>query len=117
MGHAEMLLAVAGLNELQVSERVQVLASGDWSSFSPHERAVLHFTRKISKHPEAIEEKDIQILVQYVGRERTLDWLYHISWCNFMTRVADAFQIPLESVNVFENLEKTPSAVKSGKQR
>jgi hypothetical protein len=102
MGHAEMLLAVAGLNELQRSERVEVLASGDWSSFSPHERVLLGFARRLSKSPQAITEHDIQLVVRHVGAERSLDWIYHVGWCNFMTRVADAFQIPLEKDNVFQ---------------
>lgn len=106
MGHAEMLLAVAGLNQLQVDERVQVLASGDWSVFTPQERVVLHYARKLSKQPHAIRQADVQTLTRHLGAERTLDWVYHISWCNFMTRVADAFQIPLEPVNVFLPPEK-----------
>jgi hypothetical protein len=101
MGHAEMLLAVAGLNQLQVSERVQVLASGNWSSFSPQERVVLHFARSLSKYPSSIGDREVQPMIQYLGPHRALDWIFHISWCNFMTRVADAFQIPLEPVNVF----------------
>jgi len=33
MGHTEMLLAVAGLDDAAVSERTSQLASGDWSKF------------------------------------------------------------------------------------
>jgi hypothetical protein len=101
MGHAEMLLAVAGLDQLQVASRVRVLASGDWSSFAPTERVVLHFARHLSKHPQTIGEREVQLLVQHLGHDRALDWIFHVGWCNFMTRVADAFQIPLEPVNVF----------------
>jgi len=35
------------------------------------------------------------------GRERTVDLIYYIAWCNYMTRIADAFQLPLEKENVF----------------
>ena len=106
MGHAEMLLAVAGLNQLQVDHRVRTLASGDWSTFAPHERVILHFARKVSKQPQSVSRQDINTLVQHLGQDRTIDWLFHLSWCNFMTRVADAFQIPLEPVNVFMEIEK-----------
>jgi len=34
MGHCEMLLEVAGLNREQVRERLQCLASDDWSAFA-----------------------------------------------------------------------------------
>jgi hypothetical protein len=106
MGHAEMLLAVAGLDHLQVGERVKVLASGDWSEFAPHERVVLHLARRLSKHPQALGKADVDLAVRHLGADRAIDWMFHISWCNFMTRVADAFQIPLESVNVFLPPEK-----------
>ena len=38
MGHSEMLLAVAGLKEDEVKERVRGLAAGDWSGFTPAEQ-------------------------------------------------------------------------------
>ena len=50
MGHCEMLLAVAGLDEDKITERTRRLAGGDWSSFPPAERAwvsgSLRFTRR-----------------------------------------------------------------------
>jgi hypothetical protein len=101
MGHAEMLLAVAGLDQLQVKQHVKVLASGDWSLFPPHERVLLNFARQLSKKPETIGPAEVDLVVRHLGTDRTLDWMFHICWCNFMTRVADAFQVPLESVNVF----------------
>ena len=36
-----------------------------------------------------------------LGANRTVDLIYYTSWCNYMTRVADAFQLPLERDNVF----------------
>jgi hypothetical protein len=30
-----------------------------------------------------------------------VDLIWYGSWCNYMTRVADAFQLPLERDNVF----------------
>src|ERR1044072_3630171 len=101
MGHAEMLLAVAGLNELQVEERVKVLASGDWSSFKPEERVLLRFAKQLSQRPQQLNPTDVQLVIRNVGLERTLHWTFHIGWCNFMTRIADSFQIPLEKENIF----------------
>jgi hypothetical protein len=101
MGHTEMLLAVAGLSELSVKERAKKLASGDWSSFPPKERVGLHFARKLTKVPWEVKGKDIETLLAHLGREHALDSVWYVCWCNYMTRVADAFQIPLERENVF----------------
>jgi alkylhydroperoxidase family enzyme len=108
MGHTEMLLAVAGLDELGLKERVTKLASGDWSSFPAGERAGLLFAHKLTKTPWAVEQEDIDTLTAHLGRERALDTIWYVCWCNYMTRVADAFQIPLERENVFMD-EKPPS--------
>jgi hypothetical protein len=106
MGHTQMLLAVAGLKELALKERVATLASGDWSSFSPNERAGLFFAYKLTRTPWAVGRIDIETLTAHLGRERALDTIWYVCWCNYMTRVADAFQIPLESENVFQEEKK-----------
>jgi hypothetical protein len=101
-----MLLAVAGLDELGLQERVTKLASGDWSSFKADERAGLLFARKLTKTPWAIRKRDVDVLTAHLGRERALDSIWYVCWCNYMTRVADAFQIPLERENVFMDPKK-----------
>lgn len=101
MGHAEMLLAVAGLNELQVQQRVEQLASGDWSAFEPRERVVLFYAKALSQTPQHVPSDQVEAMIRHWGPDRTLDFTWHIAWCNFMTRVADAYQIPLERTNVF----------------
>ena len=115
-----MLLAVAGLSELQVEERVKVLASGDWSSFKPEERVLLSFAKQLSHRPQQMQQADVQLVVRNVGLERTLDWAFHIGWCNFMTRIADAFQIPLEKENIFHGLappKSPPSATGTSRKQ
>jgi alkylhydroperoxidase family enzyme len=106
MGHTQMLLAVAGLNELGLKERVAKLASGDWSSFPPSERAGLFFAHKLTRTPWSVGRSDIDTLTAHLGKERALDTVWYVCWCNYMTRVADAFQIPLESENVFLDEKK-----------
>jgi hypothetical protein len=101
MGHTEMGLAVAGLDELGIKERVMKLASGDWSSFKPAERAGLFFARKLTRTPWSVRKADIDLLVAHLGPERAMDTIYYACSCNHMTRVADAFQLPLEPENVF----------------
>ena len=75
MGHTEMLLAVAGLDELGLKDRVEKLAGGDWSSFRPDERAGLLFARKLTRTPWEVGQSDIETLVAHLGRERL--WPVH----------------------------------------
>jgi hypothetical protein len=110
MGHTEMLLAVAGLDEVAVKERAARLAGGDWSSFPPAERAGLHLARKLTRTPWEMGKRDLYDLVAHLGVERAVDAVWYTCWCNYMTRVADAFQIPLEKENVFTDPPTPPAA-------
>lgn len=101
MGHCEMLLAVAGLDKNSLTQRLERLAAGDWSTFSPGERAAFAFARKQAKDPAAINAQDVGELVQHFGRDRALDVIWWACRCHYMTRVADGFQLPLERANVF----------------
>lgn len=97
-----MLLAVAGLNQEQVAERSARLARGEWSTFTPGEQAAFAFARKQSVEPWKLDDEDIKLLVSRLGPERAIDVIWWSSRCHFMTRVADAFQLPLEKENVFQ---------------
>jgi hypothetical protein len=108
MGHCEMLLAVAGLNQKEITARTQRLASGDWSRFPPGDQAAFAFARKQARQPWSVAKEDIEGLQKYFGPERTLDVIWWACRCHYMTRVADAFQLPLERENVFEK----PAATK-----
>jgi hypothetical protein len=103
MGHCEMLLAVAGLDEKALEARTRLLASGDWSSLPPWDRAGFFYGRKLSKTPWAIDDVDRKALIAHFGAERALDVIFWASRCHYMTRVADAFQLPLERENVFQS--------------
>ena len=103
MGHCEMLLAVAGLDEKALEARTRLLASGDWSSLPPWDRAGFFYGRKLSKTPWAIADVDRKALIAHFGAERALDVIFWASRCHYMTRVADAFQLPLERENVFQS--------------
>jgi hypothetical protein len=102
-----MLLAVAGLDRDAVYQRTQRLASGDWSSFTPAERAAFAFARKQAQSPAAIQAADVQELERHFGPARTLDVIWWACRCHYMTRVADGFQLPLERDNVFANARPT----------
>jgi alkylhydroperoxidase family enzyme len=106
MGHSEMLLAVAGLKPEDVKARTKKLASGDWSDFPPAEQAAFGLAYKLSREPAKFTAADHAALVAIFGEHRTADLIWYTSWCNYMTRVADAFQLPLERDNVFVSPKK-----------
>jgi alkylhydroperoxidase family enzyme len=101
MGHGKMSLAVAGLKDDEIKQRTMKLAEGDWDGFAPAERQAFAFAAKLSKQPSSVTDADVKDLVATFGRDRAMDLIWYSSWVNFMTRVADAFQFPLERENVF----------------
>jgi hypothetical protein len=101
MGHSEMTLAVAGLEQGEIESRTRKLSDGDWSIVSPAERLALRYALKLSRTPGEVTAKDTGALVAVMGKHRAVDVIYRAAWCNYMTRVADAFQFPLEKENVF----------------
>src|SRR6478752_6859057 len=107
MGHAEMLLAVAGLKPGEVKALAGKLAAGDWSDFPDAQRTAFGLAYKLTKDPAGFTDKDRAALVGVFGPERAVDLIWYVSWCNYMTRVADAFQLPLEKENCFMPRTKT----------
>jgi hypothetical protein len=107
-----MLLAVAGLDGDALNEHTRQLAGGDWSCFSPAQRAAFVFAHKLARGTAA-PAQDFQDLVRQCGRDRALDVLWWACHCQYMTRVADALQLPLEGANVFDGF----SAAAGGPRR
>lgn len=101
MGHAEMLLAVAGVKPDEVKALTRKLATGDWSDFPKAQQAAFALAYKLSKEPAKVTDADRAALVEVFGRVRAADLIWYVAWCNYMTRVADAFQLPLEKENCF----------------
>src|SRR5262249_49479689 len=99
MGHCEMLLAVAGLDEKQVQERTRLLAEGNWATFTPAERAAFRFARKQAREPWSITSADMTELIRYFGRERALDVIWSSCRCHSTPRGAEGVQLPLEREN------------------
>jgi hypothetical protein len=98
-----MVLAVAGLDSQAVADRTRRLASGDWSSFTPAEQGAFAFARKQATAPWSVSRADVQDLLDRLGTEQGLDVIWWACRCHYMTRVADAFQLPLERDNVFQS--------------
>jgi alkylhydroperoxidase family enzyme len=110
MGHSEMLLAVAGMSEDEVEARAMRLADGAWEDFPPAEREAFRFARKLTAAPWTVGDADVAALTAAFGPERALDVIWHVAWGNYMTRIADAFQLPLETTNVFAPPKPAPEA-------
>ncbi|HTU89693.1 MAG TPA: hypothetical protein VMF69_06315 [Gemmataceae bacterium] len=102
MGHVEYSLAVAGLDEKEVNNITRRLA-GDWSDFSAAERSAFAFTRKQAQEPASITEADIRELERHYGPEGAWRVVWWASRCHYMTKIADAFQLPLEKENPFRS--------------
>lgn len=96
-----MLLAVAGMSSDAVKAKAKRLATGDWSSFPPAERAAYGLAYKLSREPHKLTDADRGSLIAAFGEVRTVDLIWYTCWCNYMTRIADAFQLPLEKENIF----------------
>lgn len=99
-----MLLAVAGLDDDERKKRTRRLADGEWADFSPAERLAFGFAYKLSRAPGSVTDADVAAVTAAYGPERTVDLIWYVAWVNYMTRMADAFQLPLERENVFARL-------------
>jgi hypothetical protein len=103
-----MLLAVAGLDKDSLDDRTRRLASGDWATFPPGDRYAFGFACKLSREARSITDGDVRGLVDHFGAERSIDVIWWACRCHYMTRVADAFQLPLERENVFQPTAPPP---------
>lgn len=101
MGHTEMGLAVVGLTQEQIEVATKRLATGDWSGFPPEYAAAFKFTRKQAKAPASLTAADFAELERACGKEKAWQVVWWAARCHYMTRFADAFQMPLERDNVF----------------
>ena len=105
MGHCEMLMEVGGLKQDQIASRTSQLASGDWSHFTLAERVAFSVASQLTRAPWEVTTEDVDALKQALGDARAVDALWWIARCQFMTKVSDTFQLPLERENVFADFE------------
>lgn len=101
MGHCEMLLEVAGLDQKAIAERTKYLAGSDWSVFPPAEQRAFAYARKLSKTPWDLTADDYKALEADYGSDKAMATFWWLCRGLYMTRVSDGFQLPLERENVF----------------
>ncbi|MBX9583129.1 MAG: hypothetical protein K2X87_22710 [Gemmataceae bacterium] len=94
-----MILAVAGMSPGEVAEKSRRLAGGE--GLTPAEAAAAKFIRKQAKTPWAVTDTDVAELEAALGREKAWGAIWWASRSHYMTKVADAFQLPLEQDNPF----------------
>jgi hypothetical protein len=104
-----MSLAVAGMKPEEVNSETRRLAGG-MADVSQAEQAAFAFIRKQAKEPASITDADVRELERHFGREKAWHVIWWASRSHYMTKVADAFQFPLEKENPFEAM---PGAKKS----
>lgn len=93
-----MLLAVAGMNDETVAEKTRTLAAGGETTA---EKAAYAFIRKQAAEPWAITDDDVAKVEKEYGKEKAWQVIWWAARCHYMTKVADAFQLPLEQENPF----------------
>lgn len=101
MGHCEMLLQLAGLDESAVAKRTRMLAETDWGAFPSSEQVAYAYARKLSATPQLLTSQDYATLEKEFGPKQAMSIYVWLCRGLYMTRISDGFQLPLERDNVF----------------
>ncbi len=101
MGHCEMLLEVAGLDQPAVAKRTRLLAETDWAAFPKSEQVAYAYARKLSATPAKLTSQDYESLEKEFGPKQAMSIFVWLCRGLYMTRISDGFQLPLERDNVF----------------
>ena len=101
MGHCEMLLEVAGLDDSQIRDRTSRLAGNDWSGFPPAEQRAYAYARKLTRTPWELTTDEYKTLAVDFGDKQAMATFFWLCRGLYMTRVSDGLKLPLEKENVF----------------
>ncbi|QDV36612.1 carboxymuconolactone decarboxylase family protein [Tautonia plasticadhaerens] len=91
LGHQESKLASAGVDEDYVAA-----LDGDWSGFTPAERAAFALTRTLTTAPHEVGDAQVEALRPFYDDAQILEILYVVSSFNAMNRWTGALNIPQE---------------------
>ena len=109
-GHQEVKLSGDGVKE----ETIAAL-DGDWSEFTPAERAAFAFTRKLTSEPNRITDADLDRLRTHYKDLQILEIITAVGGFNAMNRWTGALAIPQEGHRVY--LTPTPEKYKAMRSR
>ncbi|WP_206108067.1 carboxymuconolactone decarboxylase family protein [Paludisphaera soli] len=102
-GHQEVKLASDGVQEDAIAA-----LDGDWSEFTPAERAAFAFTRKLTYEPHALTDADVDRLRAHYNDLQILEIVMTVAGNNATNRWTGPLAIPQEKHRVF----LTPTAEK-----
>lgn len=95
-GHQESKLTADGVTE----DRIAAL-DGDWSEYTPAERAAFAFTLKLTREPQKVGERDIDALRAHYNDLQILEILVTVAGNNAMNRWTGSLAIPQEAHRVY----------------
>jgi alkylhydroperoxidase family enzyme len=109
-GHQEVKLAGDGVKEETIAS-----LDGDWTEFSPAERAAFAFTVKLTSEPNRIADADIDHLRRHYTDLQILEIITAVGGFNAMNRWTGSLAIPQEGHRVF--LTPTPEKYQAVRSR
>ena len=92
LGHQESKLLAAGLKEDEIAA-----LDGDWTGFSPAQRAAFAFARKITHEPHLIADADIKALRAHFTDLQILEMTLSIAGNNSINRWKEGVGVPQSS--------------------
>lgn len=95
-GHQEVKLLADG-----VSEDTIAALDGDWSEFTPAERAAFAFTLKLTNEPNALTDADVDRLRAFYNDNQILEIITAVAGFNAMNRWTGPLAIPQEDHRVY----------------
>jgi alkylhydroperoxidase family enzyme len=105
MGHQEIKLAVAGLDE----ETIAAL-DGDWSEFPPARRAAFALARQLTYEPYRVGDAEIDRLRKDYTDLQILEMVFSIAGNNTINRWKEGTGVPQEKegINFLRGVDKPP---------
>lgn len=94
--HQENKLLAAGLEEDTIAA-----LDGEWSQFTPAQRAAFALARKLTYEPHLIMAEDIESVRKHYDDQRVLEMVYLLARYNATNRWTDGLGIPTEHHRVY----------------
>lgn len=110
LGHQENKLLAGGIKEDAIAA-----LDGDWSEFTPAERAAFAMTLKLTHEPHKVGEADVAALRKHYKDPQIVEILLTVAGNNATNRWTDSLGIPTEKARVY--LTDTPEKYRSARSR